>query len=167
MKGINLTRQISAEPTAKRMEQIIQTSSEQIKEILLEEAAKFEEFPQTFIGFKDPKYYHPSEYIEGDGGFTAHSSAIQEQGIALPKPGIVVYNADKFWTENYVIIMMSYGLYRFSVSQFMETKDRKLTSGIRSFPDWNKKNERLDDYLVYGTSAFYKMRKLLIETEAA
>ena len=141
----------------KRIEDIVQGSSEQIKEILLEEARKIEEFSQTLIGFMSPRQ------VCNDERHLFKNKSPYSCGIALPKSGIFIKSEFESCTESYIVIMMPNGLYRFSTAPFFETKDKTLTGLITRFPNWGSKQERPTDYLVHGEQALYKMQKLLVE----
>ncbi|MCK5044080.1 hypothetical protein KAR52_03705 [Candidatus Pacearchaeota archaeon] len=138
----------------KRIENIIQTSSNQIKKILLEEAKKFNDFPKTMMGIKDSKYVENKSYI-------AKGIDTRSRGIAIPKPGIVIYNDNKFWTENYFVLMLPDGLYQFRESIFITSQDGKPTDNLEQYPNWESKNKGHLDYLIHGKKALEEMRKLL------
>lgn len=129
---------------ATKIEEIIQSSSKQVKRILLEEAAKLTDFPQMLIGIPNRRYQDASS-----------------RGIAVLKPGILVYEAKKFWQENHYVIMLPDGLYRFHTSRFLETRNGRSTNLLAAFPAWESKEEKQTDYLVHGIEAFRLMRERL------
>lgn len=147
-----------------QIEEIIKASSKQVKEILLEQAGRFGDFPTTMIGIRDKKYVDNESCI-AEGLFS--SVNVRLRGIALPKQRIVVYNADKFWTDNHFVLMLPDGLYRFSESMFITSRDGKLTNWLDGYPDWESKTERPLDYLVHGRRALYEMQNLFKEQKVS
>ena len=143
-----------------KIEQIIKDSSNQIKELLLGEVGKFKDFPKTMVGIRNLKHANKESCIV-EGLFS--SVDVRSKGIAVPKSGIVVYDADKFWMENYFVLMLPDGLYRFGESIFRSTEDGKPTGVSTGYPDWESKTEESFDYLVHGKKAFYKMKGFLLE----
>ncbi len=140
-----------------RVENIIKKSSQEIKQILLQEARKFDKFPETMIGINDSKYATNPEIVDGLFGKVSMSS----DGIALPKPGILVYDAKEFWMQNHYIIMLPDGLYRFNASSFLETSNGKSTDYVKPFPNWQSKFEEPMNYLIYGKDTLSRMKELL------
>lgn len=129
-----------------QIEIIIHDASTKIKDILLEEANKFEEFPRILIGVQDPKYANYGKIISFS------------KGIAKSKPGIIIHDENKFWDQNHYVIMLPDGLYQFNVSMFANPL---ITQLVQSYPDWASRKEVPVNYIVHGTKALYEMERLL------
>ncbi|MBW2996602.1 hypothetical protein KY332_04870 [Candidatus Woesearchaeota archaeon] len=138
----------------KRIEEIVNKASEEIKEIVMKEAKKIK-FPEIMIGINDPKHATESTTAgDFDEIFLPGS-----EGIALPKEGIIVYDDDKFWSEREYIIFLPDGLYKFRAGLFLASRNKKPTNMIRSFPDWNSRKETPRTYINYGSDAISKIRE--------
>ncbi|MEI6058337.1 MAG: hypothetical protein WCP89_01055 [archaeon] len=142
----------------KRIEVIVNEAAAKVKAILIGETRALSHFPQMHIGVKDPKYAETEpNIVDGMLG----SVDVRSEGIALLRPGILVYDQDKFWSENQQVIMMPDGLYRFRMSMFLMTQEGHPTNLLASNPDMDTRREEPADYLVYGPRALYLMRDAL------
>ncbi len=70
-----------------------------------------------------------------------------------PTPGIVISYVRPSQTKDYVVIMLPNGLYNFGIAHHPIRE-------IEEYPYLESKIEIPLDYLVYGSKAFCKMRKL-------
>jgi len=140
----------------KEIDEIVNEAANKVKQILLEEAKKLNPFPEYCFGTQNKKYATRGDAAEGLLG----SVDVSSKGIALPRPGILVFDANRFWTNNCYVLMLPDGMYEFRASMFLVTKGRKPTNICDSAPDWRSKTETSINYLVHGDKALYLMREI-------
>jgi hypothetical protein len=128
-----------------QFEKLVQESYLHAKRIILEEARKLVPFPTMQFGLR-----------------TRQTSETQP---AEDLQGLLVYDAGKFWTENYQIILRPMGLYQFRLSQFEKTINGRLQGRIEAMPDFNTQSELDVGYFMYGRAALYEIEKILKSRE--
>ncbi len=128
-----------------KLEQILQDSAEQIKEILLEAAKKLKTFPEMLMGVNYPEGSKPDNSV---------------CGIAVPKPGILIDEYEDWFCDKFYIIMMPDGLYELRGCRFTQPKESEY--GINISPNWESKRKALvGPYLRYGRSTLDAIDNLL------
>lgn len=139
------------------IEQIINESYFKIKEILLKEAKNVKDFPKSFFGIENAKYSDKKPIIcKG----LLEKVDLTCRGISVEKPAILLYDPDKFWTENSFVYLLPDGIYNFKENLFLETENKKPTGLVTGFPDFATKQESVLDYFKYGKTAISKLQKL-------
>jgi len=133
-------------PTIKRINDIYSQHETQIKQILIEQAARFPEFPRMLIGIPDKKYASITSGIEG---------------LAMSLPGILIHDENKFWSNNTYAVMLRDGLYIMRAGRFVTTKDGAPLNEVAALPSWESRYE--DGYVRFGFQAAHRMEELLEE----
>lgn len=126
-----------------------------VKNIVVKAAReKKPHFPKKLFGIRDDKK-RCGETVEGmlgDVDVTVHA-------VKSEMPGIVLYDARRFWEENWVVLLTLDGIFKchFVMS---EAKNKRKDNLIDALPDWTNRREDAGLYLQYAERALKELERI-------
>lgn len=126
-----------------------------VKDIIVKAAREREaHFPKKLFGIRDDKK-RCGETVEGmlgDVDVTVHA-------VKKEMPGIVLYNARRFWEENWVVLLALDGIFKchFVMS---EAQNKRKDNLLEPLPDWTNRREDAGLYLQYAEQALKELDRI-------
>ena len=125
-----------------------------VKQIVMAKVNGYKDFPLMNFGVR----HNQSRELSIAEGMLG-SVDVTPRAVITPRPGIVLYELDEFWTKSFVVVLTPEGIFK---CDLVMSEPTEKYGTLRPMPDWERREESPLIWMEYGRLIFKKILKLLV-----